>query len=473
MRLLFQKARPLVPCPHDGDHRGADQDRHVAAIKQLHEVGGEEREFDGEEHRDEHRRAPHRPAPQLPHDEEQQQRIHHHGRGDRNSVGRGEVRRRAEHQHQKDHPEEEDAVHAGDEDLAFLRIGGVLDLEARQQAQLDRLAGEGECAGDRRLTGDDCGHRGEQHQRQQSPIRSEQEEGILHRFPVSEDQRALAQIVENQRGEDERDPRHLNRLAAEMAHVCVKRLRPCHRKENGAQHDEADDAVREQEGQRVVRVERIQDAHLVADVQKPEDGEHKEPYEHDRPEPSGHARRAVPLHHEQGAQDHDRNRDHVRLEQGCDELQALHRRQHRDGRRNHGVAGEQRGADDAQQEDERASSPEGFLRQRHQRQRSAFAAVVGLKHEDDVLHRHDDEDRPDQQRDDADHLCVAHARAAGVGERFAQRVKGARADVAAHHAHRREGEGEGAGLAVGRTVVVSAVCRVGRLRGCIREHGRA
>ena len=64
-------------------------------------------------------------------------------------------------------------------------------------------------------------------------------------------------------------------------------------------------------------------------------------------------RGAARLDREQPDQDDDRERDDELLERRRDELQAFDGRQHRDGRRDDGVAVEERGAGDAEPKDQR------------------------------------------------------------------------------------------------------------------------
>ena len=56
------------------------------------------------------------------------------------------------------------------------------------------------------------------------PVREEQEERVVDRARRVEDQRALAHVVEDQRREDDGEPRAPDRAAAEVAHVGVQRL---------------------------------------------------------------------------------------------------------------------------------------------------------------------------------------------------------------------------------------------------------
>ena len=81
------------------------------------------------------------------------------------------------------------------------------------------------------------------------------------------------------------------------------------------------------------------------------DRDHRKPDAHDRPEQRGDPRGAARLHRKQRQQDDHRQRHHIRIERHGDELDALDRRQHRQRRRDHGVAVKQRAADDAEQDD--------------------------------------------------------------------------------------------------------------------------
>ena len=101
------------------------------------------------------------------------------------------------------------------------------------------------------------------------------------------------------------------------------------------------------------------------------------------PKKAATLRGAARLHREQRDQDHDGQRHDVGVEGRRRDLQAFDRRQHRQRRRDHGVAVEQRGADDAEQHDDAARLwPSARVRQRHQRQRAALAVVVGAQQDD-------------------------------------------------------------------------------------------
>ena len=179
----------------------------------------------------------------------------------------------------------------------------------------------------------------------------------------------------------------------------------------------------------------------------------------DRSEPGRDRRRAAALHAEQPDQDREAQRDDVGLEGGRRELQPFDRRQHRDRRRDDRVAVEQRGAGHAEQRHREDVAPHDALKQRHQRERAALAVVVGAHDQEHVFQRHDDDQRPQHQRHDAEHH-LARERAAGGrgGQAFLERVERARADVAVDDADGAERQGPEPGARMG-------VLRLGGRRG--------
>src|SRR6185295_17513458 len=111
-------------------------------------------------------------------------------------IGPRQVRRRPEVEDEAASEDQQEAVDGGDEDLAYLSGGRVDDREAGQVAELDRLAREGESPRDDGLRRYDRGRRREDDQGIQTPRRSEAVEGILDGGLVAEQQRSLAEVVE-------------------------------------------------------------------------------------------------------------------------------------------------------------------------------------------------------------------------------------------------------------------------------------
>ena len=90
-------------------------------------------------------------------------------------------------------------------------------------------------------------------------------------------------------------------------------------------------------------------------------------------------------------------------------------------------------AGDAEQKRNRRLLPKGALRQRLEGEDAAFALVVGLHQEQHIFRGDDNQQRPDDERDDADDFGGPQ-RAFELTQRRLQRVEGARADVAENDA---------------------------------------
>ncbi|MNJ66588.1 hypothetical protein D3C77_626780 [compost metagenome] len=119
------------------------------------------------------------------------------------------------------------------------------------------------------------------------------------------------------------------------------------------------------------------------------------------------------------------------------QLQALHCRQHRDCRGDHAVAVEQRRAKQAEQHQHPAQTRIGCRRaprQSGQRHDAALALVVGTQHEQYVFDRDHPDQRPEHQRQNAQHAVMVGLHAVMTGEDFFEGVQRAGADVAINHA---------------------------------------
>ena len=161
---------------------------------------------------------------------------------------------------------------------------------------------------------------------------------------------------------------------------------------------------------------------------------------HDRAEEGRDPRGPPALGAEQNDEDDDRSRQDVGREFDVDLFQSFERGQHRNRRRDDGVAREQRGAGDPEQEGQRRPLSERALRERLERQDAAFALVVRLHQEQHVFSGDDDQERPNDERDDADHFDRSKRGPLQLAERGLQRVEGTGADIAEHDADRAERE---------------------------------
>ena len=91
-------------------------------------------------------------------------------------------------------------------------------------------------------------------QRQQRPRRRQQEERMLD-VGFEQQQRALPEVVQHQRRQHQREPRQPDRMLAEVPHVGVERFAAGDDEEHGAEHRKSGEAVGDEEGDGVPRIE--------------------------------------------------------------------------------------------------------------------------------------------------------------------------------------------------------------------------
>ncbi len=128
------------------------------------------------------------------------------------------------------------------------------------------------------------------------------------------------------------------------------------------------------------------------------------------------------LHGEQADEDRDRHRDDVGLEERRCDLEALDGAEHRDGRSDHPVAVEERGAEEPHQDQEARPRPRrrhGSAHEGEEREDTAFALVVGPHDEDQILDRDDDNQRPRDEGENAEHVRARRLDRVGAAEAFA------------------------------------------------------
>ena len=238
-----------------------------------------------------------------------------------------------------------------------------------------------------------------------------------------------------------------------MPHVGVKRLGAGHAKEYAAKHQKALPAAAHQIIDAVERIDRCEDPRMLNDPAHAERRDDEEPRQHDRAERAANRPRAERLHGKQCEQDHSRGRQNIGRQGRRDLLHAFERGEHRDCRGDRAIAVDERRAEEPHRDDDRP-----LMRldaeQRHQGDDAAFAVVVHAHGEVDVFDRGDEEERPENERQGAEHRRRIGMRA-GIVEHGLERIERARADVAEHHPERGEG-GE-------RQAPVRVCRRLGRL----------
>ena len=141
-----------------------------------------------------------------------------------------------------------------------------------------------------------------------------------------------------------------------MPQVGIERLGAGDREYDRGQGDERHPAVVEEEPHGIAGREPLQDLGMLGDLRDPDDPEHGEPDDHHRAEEAAHQPGAVALDHEQRGQHGDRHRQDQGTGTGLGDLKTLDRGQHRDRWGDHPVPEEQRGAEDAK-DDQRPLRP--------------------------------------------------------------------------------------------------------------------
>ena len=200
---------------------------------------------------------------------------------------------------------------------------------------------------------------------------------------------------------------------------------------------------------------------MLTDPADAEHGDADEPRQHDPAERAADACGTVVLEVEERGDDDERERHDEAGQRGTDDLQALHGAQHRDRGRDDPVAIEKGAAEKSKEDQRTAGRGPPFLAlhfndQREQRIDAAFPTVVGFEDEAHVLDRYDQDQRPNDQRQQAENVGGGGGDAVDALERVLDRVEGAGSDVAIDHAERGKGdEGEPLAPRVGIGMVTS------------------
>ncbi len=178
--------------------------------------------------------------PVAPAHQEVQERRDAHRARHRDAVGGGQVRARLERDDERDARDHDTPVDLGDVDLALGLVRGVDHRDARRVAELHRLVRERERARDQRLARDDRGQgREDQHRDEERRAADQVVERVRDVVAALEEQRALAEVVEEQAREHDRGPGEADRRPTEVSHVGVQRLAT-----GDAQHDRTEQQER-------------------------------------------------------------------------------------------------------------------------------------------------------------------------------------------------------------------------------------
>ncbi|MNH12404.1 hypothetical protein D3C79_719430 [compost metagenome] len=222
-----------------------------------------------------------------------------------------------------------------------------------------------------------------------------------------------------------------------MAHVGIQRLGARQGQHHCTENRHADARVHDKEVHRPGRVHRQQHFRTLDDAIDTQRTEHAEPQHHDRAENDTDACGAMLLDQKQRHQHHHRQGHDPVVDAVKGQLQPLYRRQHRNRRGDHAVAIEQRSTEQPEQHQHPAQAwirrrrTPGQGRQGHD---AAFALVVGAQHKQHVLDGDNPDQRPEHQRQNAEHAVMVGLYAVMAGEDLLEGVQRAGTDIAIDHA---------------------------------------
>jgi hypothetical protein len=183
------------------------------------------------------------------------------------------------------------------------------------------------------------------------------------------------------------------------------------------------------------RAQRDKNGRMMHERGNAQPGNGDEPDQHHGPEGAADLAGAERLHREQCDEDRDRHRQNERVQMRRGDLQAFDRREDGDRRGDGAVAVKQSRACQADGDDEGAVLTLD-AEQSHQGKDAAFAVIIDAHRHGDIFERRDDDQRPDDERKNAQHRMLA--RLAGHVEHGLQCVERARADIAEDDAKRGE-----------------------------------
>ncbi len=310
------------------------------------------------------------------------------------------------------------------------------DGDARAEPQLGRLPGEAEGAGDEGLARDDCGSGPECDESVGLPPHADHPvERVFDRFRLPHEERALAEVVQQERGQDRRVPGVADRVAAmEVSHVRVEGLAAGDAEDDRAHEEERDERVGFDEVEGVAGVDGVDHARVVKNLLEAQAGDADEVHRHDGAEDVSEFGGTFLLDCEECQKGDHREGDDDDLlvylhTLGQDHEEAFVCREDGDGGSDDAVPVQEGGAD----HDGHCGRGDAFglfshvLREEREKHVDpAFSLLVLFHDEGDVFIRHNAEERPEDHREDPHDVClgVPHFLYA-----FLHDVEGARTDV--------------------------------------------
>ena len=320
------------------------------------------------------------------------------------------------------------------------------DIHSRKYSQGDRLRHEGIHAENHGHARNHGGGSGKPHHGIEQRSGNEAKKNIsLSHLCAAQEKCPLAQIIQKERGVHERKPSDANSLLAEVAQVRVQRLAARQHKEHRAHHRHRRfDPNDLEECDGVPGVKRREDnVRAPDDLRDPERRNGDKPAHHHRPVDIAHLMRAVTLEPKQTRHNEHGERNDPRLKRRCRHLEAFHRREHGNGRRDHAIAEEQARSRYQEQAHDRERLPrQRAVEKTEKRKHATLAFIVSPQHEDEVLAGEHEGEQPKNQAHRAIHMRRRCRNSRVTEKHLIHRVERRGADVAVHHPQCAEGKTE-------------------------------
>src|SRR3990172_6708590 len=364
-----------------------------------------------------------------------------HGSGDRKTVRGRQVAGLTKFDDNEQHSKHKRPVYKADVYLRLPLRGRVLDPEDRHDPRGDPLKDDREHSADHRLGGDDRCRNGEDEERNiEEPrlVENHLEQHVLG-LGVQDQERALAEVVEEERQKDE-VPCLDDRFPAQVSHIGVKRLAACgtedHFRKDEKSRYPAGDLIREKELKCIVGIHGLDDVRNVHDRGKARNGKSRKPHEHDGSERAGYFLGPLFLIREEDDRDHSRNHDQGGLGrsfQSRDKQETFNGAQNTDSRGDDAVADDEGNTDVGQEGNECELSAGLEKRSEKLPQHDGASLSVSSKAhgEPGILNAHKKDEGPDNEREDTYHVLWGLR---GQEKDDGDSIDGACADVAEHKA---------------------------------------
>ena len=226
-----------------------------------------------------------------------------------------------------------------------------------------------------------------------------------------------------------------------MTHIGIERLDSRDRQGDRAKQHERQQRMAHHELRRIERVDRRQHLRIANDCSHTKCRNRSKPEHHDGAKDMPDLARAKPLGQKQDRQNRQCNVVLEARDTRHHHREPFDRRQHRNARRQNPISRKQRDREHADRNHNDAMPLLHVPQCKYaQRKRAALPLIVGPHDHQDVLDRDHQHQRPDEQREETEHLVPICTEAKDIVEGSLKRVQRTRADIAVDDADGAECE---------------------------------